>query len=109
MCRSIKTLHNFQPPATDEEIRASSLDRPSIAVLPFREPDISEGSSYFGDGIVEDIIGALACLGTWRIILWPVWASRFIRGSGSHAGRHAASERGSPRIPIISPHCPLST
>ena len=25
MCRSIKTLHNFTPPATDEEIRASSL------------------------------------------------------------------------------------
>lgn len=25
MCRSIKTLHNFAPPASDEEIRASSL------------------------------------------------------------------------------------
>ncbi len=25
MCRSIKTLHNFEPPATDEEIRASAL------------------------------------------------------------------------------------
>ena len=25
MCRSIKTLHNFDPPATNEEIRASSL------------------------------------------------------------------------------------
>jgi hypothetical protein len=25
MCRSIKTLHNFKPSATDEEIRASSL------------------------------------------------------------------------------------
>jgi hypothetical protein len=25
MCRSIKTLHNFTPPATDEEIRASAL------------------------------------------------------------------------------------
>jgi hypothetical protein len=25
MCRSIKTLHNFDPPATDDEIRASSL------------------------------------------------------------------------------------
>ena len=25
MCRSIKTLHNFTPAATDEEIRASSL------------------------------------------------------------------------------------
>jgi hypothetical protein len=25
MCRSIKTLHNFKPPATHEEIRASAL------------------------------------------------------------------------------------
>jgi hypothetical protein len=25
MCRNIRTLHNFRPPATDEEIRASSL------------------------------------------------------------------------------------
>ena len=25
MCRNIKTLHNFEPPATDDEIRASAL------------------------------------------------------------------------------------
>jgi hypothetical protein len=25
MCRNIKTLHNFQPAATDEEIRASAI------------------------------------------------------------------------------------
>lgn len=25
MCRAIRTLHNFAPPATEEEIRASSL------------------------------------------------------------------------------------
>lgn len=25
MCRNIKTLHNFRPPATPEEIRASAL------------------------------------------------------------------------------------
>jgi hypothetical protein len=25
MCRNIKTLHNFAPPATDEEVRASAL------------------------------------------------------------------------------------
>ncbi len=25
MCRNIKTLHNFDPPATQDEIRASSL------------------------------------------------------------------------------------
>ena len=25
MCRNIRNLHNFEPPATDDEIRASSL------------------------------------------------------------------------------------
>jgi hypothetical protein len=25
MCRNIKTLHNFQPPATEDEIRASAV------------------------------------------------------------------------------------
>ena len=25
MCRNIRTLHNFQPPASDEEIRAAAL------------------------------------------------------------------------------------
>jgi hypothetical protein len=25
MCRNIRTLHNFDPPATDEEVRAASI------------------------------------------------------------------------------------
>jgi hypothetical protein len=25
MCRNIKTLHNFKPPATEDEIRASAI------------------------------------------------------------------------------------
>jgi len=25
MCRNIKTLHNFEPPATDDEIRAAAV------------------------------------------------------------------------------------
>ena len=25
MCRNIRTLHNFKPPATEEEVRASAL------------------------------------------------------------------------------------
>jgi hypothetical protein len=25
MCRSIKTLHHFEPPATEDEVRASAL------------------------------------------------------------------------------------
>jgi hypothetical protein len=40
MCRNIKTLFNFEPPATDEEVRAASLqfvrklsgfNKPSVA------------------------------------------------------------------------------
>ena len=40
MCRSIRTLHNFDPPATDEEVHAAALQyvrkimgasRPSLA------------------------------------------------------------------------------
>src|SRR5438128_77266 len=52
----------------------------------------------------RSLIGALACRGTWRVILWPVWASlRFVRGSGSHGGRRAASDRGPPRTLLASP------
>lgn len=25
MCRNIRTLHNFEPPATDNEVRAAAL------------------------------------------------------------------------------------
>jgi adenylate cyclase len=38
------------------------VHRPSVAVLPFREYDIHDERSYFADGIVEDIVGALATL-----------------------------------------------
>ena len=36
--------------------------RPSIAVLPFHVRGESEAQTYFGDGVVEDIIGALSSL-----------------------------------------------
>ena len=51
MCRSIKTLHNFEPPATDEEIRASALQfvrklsgfaRPSQANQPAFDRAVAE-------------------------------------------------------------------
>jgi hypothetical protein len=51
MCRNIKTLHNFKPPDTDEEIRASALQfvrklsgfaRPSKANAPAFEHAIEQ-------------------------------------------------------------------
>ena len=51
MCRNIKTLANFQPPATDDEIRASALqfvrklsgmNRPSQANQPAFDRAVEE-------------------------------------------------------------------
>jgi TolB-like protein/class 3 adenylate cyclase/Tfp pilus assembly protein PilF len=47
-------------PSSDMLLRPSY--RPSIAVLPFQEFGVAEEHRYFADGIVEDIIGALASL-----------------------------------------------
>lgn len=78
--------HRFEgaPSRSVSEARVPSLERPSIAVLPFREPDVSDGSSYFGDGIVEDIIGALACLPD-LVVISRNSTSRF-RGAPVDAG-----------------------
>jgi adenylate cyclase len=42
--------------------------RPSIAVLPFAVEGDDSGREYFGEGVVEDIIGSLASLGELSVI-----------------------------------------
>jgi hypothetical protein len=51
MCRNIKQLHNFAPPATDEEIRAAAIqfvrklsgfNKPSAANTPAFETAVEE-------------------------------------------------------------------
>ena len=37
-------------------------ERPSIAILPFLEEGVTAGDSYFGDGVIEEIIGSLSAL-----------------------------------------------
>lgn len=49
-------------PARPRRARSDRRRIPSVAVLPFRVPDDDPKQSYFGEGIVEDIIGALAGL-----------------------------------------------
>lgn len=52
MCRNIKTLFNFQPPATDEEIRAASLQ--FVRKLSgFNSPSRANGAAF--DRAVEDV------------------------------------------------------
>jgi transcriptional regulator with AAA-type ATPase domain/TolB-like protein/Flp pilus assembly protein TadD len=61
------SLGQDSPPRTSADLTAPGpIDavrgRPSIAVLPFREDGENETDSYFGNGIVEDIVGAFASL-----------------------------------------------
>jgi len=55
MCRNIKTLYNFEPPATDDEIRASALQ--FVRKLSgFNKP--SRANEAVFDAAVEDVAQA---------------------------------------------------
>jgi hypothetical protein len=45
MCRSIRTLHNFEPPATEEEIRAAALQFVR-KVSGFTRPSKANGQAF---------------------------------------------------------------
>jgi hypothetical protein len=52
MCRSIKTLFNFDPPATDEEIRAASVQ--FVRKLSgFTQPSKANEAAF--NGAVDDV------------------------------------------------------
>jgi hypothetical protein len=64
MCRSIKTLFNFEPPASDEEIRAASLQfvrklsgftRPSSANQELFERSVEE-VSHIARRLVDSLV-----------------------------------------------------
>lgn len=66
MCRSIKALYNFEPPATDEEVRASSLQfvrklagftKPSKANEAAFDHAVSEV-----ERVVHELLGSLVTL-----------------------------------------------
>ena len=59
MCRSIKTLFNFEPPATDEEIRAASLQ--FVRKLSgFNSPSKANQAAF--DKAIEDVAHAARVL-----------------------------------------------
>jgi hypothetical protein len=59
MCRNIKTLFNFEPPATDEEIRAASLQ--FVRKLSgFTRPSKANQAAF--DRAVEEVSAAASVL-----------------------------------------------
>jgi len=52
MCRNIRTLHNFEPPATEDEIRASSLQYVR-KISGFTKPSQANAEAF--DRAVEEV------------------------------------------------------
>ncbi len=63
MCRNIRTLYNFEPPATDDEVRASALQFVR-KVSGFTRPSKANGEAFdhaverVGE-VVHDLMGRL--------------------------------------------------
>ena len=59
MCRSIHTLHNFEPPATEEEVRAAALQYVR-KISGFRAPAAHNAEAF--DRAVDAVAAATADL-----------------------------------------------
>jgi hypothetical protein len=59
MCRNIRTLHNFEPPATEDEIRASALQYVR-KVSGFTKP--SQANTEAFERAVDDVAAVTARL-----------------------------------------------
>ena len=59
MCRNIRTLFNFEPPATDEEIRAAALQFVR-KVSGFRQPSARHRDAF--DRAVDEVAEASQAL-----------------------------------------------
>lgn len=55
MCRNIRTLFNFEPPATDDEIRAAALQFVR-KVSGFNSPSAANAAAF--DRAVDEVAGA---------------------------------------------------
>ncbi|HXY15340.1 MAG TPA: DUF2277 domain-containing protein [Terriglobales bacterium] len=63
MCRNIKTLFNFDPPVTDEEIRAASLQFVR-KISGFHKPSKANEEAFLGAveqiaAVSKDLLGSL--------------------------------------------------
>ena len=55
MCKNIRTLHNFDPPAADEEVRASALQYVR-KIRGSSKPSLANAETF--DRAVEEVVAA---------------------------------------------------
>jgi hypothetical protein len=65
MCRNIRTLYNFDPPATDEEVRASALQYVR-KISGFNKPSQANAEAFAAavDAVAATSLGLLSELST---------------------------------------------
>lgn len=86
MCRNIRTLHNFQPPATQEEIRAAALQ---YVRKVSGSPKPSRANTAAFERAVDEVAGATARLLGELVTLAPPRD----RAREAARGRARAAER----------------
>ncbi len=94
MCRSIRTLHNFVPPATEEEMRAAALQYVR-KVAGFTRPSQANAAAF--DEAVEAVAGATKRLVGRLVTSAPPKTREAERERARERWRRRAS---SPRIPV---------
>ena len=87
MCRSIRTLHNFVPPATEEEMRAAALQYVRKIAGVTRPSQANTGAF---DEAVEAVTGATRRLVDALVTSAPPKNA----GGGAGAGRASAGSAG---------------
>lgn len=85
MCRNIRTLYNFDPPATDEEVRAAALQFVR-KVSGFRRPSRVNATPF--DRAVDDVANAVhRLLGSLETSVPPRNREREARKARARAAR----------------------
>jgi len=98
MCRNIKTLHNFAPPATEDEIRASSLQ--FVRKLSgFTKP--SKANELAFNRAVDDVAHAAHHLLDSLVANSP---PRDREIEAMKARTRSAKRFGSPAVPVVAGH-----
>jgi hypothetical protein len=95
VCRNIKTLYNFEPPATDEEIRAAALQYVR-KVSGFTNPSAANQEAF--DRAVDEVARASATL-LGSLVTTAAPKDREVEAARAHAravrrfGAHPAASR----------------
>lgn len=81
VCRNIKTLYNFEPPATDEEIRAAALQYVR-KISGFTRPSAANQAAF--DRAVDDVTRASARL-VGSLVTTAAPRNRQVEAAKAHA------------------------